>query len=135
VRRDRNRVEALVEDLELTSAGAAHNMEHPRHRANQDFLAIRHLRLPSVRSAISQHVRQIGANRAARIALIARKLARAVGCELIGPGEQLCIAPVPRDQVGEPVSTGAPAFGAFDPQLAKLADQVPEDDRAVAGTA
>ena len=67
-----------------------------------------------------QHLRQIGIDRAARFA-VAMSL----------PSAQLAVTA--HDQVGEPIPTGATAFRALDPKHVELADQVAEDDRAVAG--
>ncbi len=80
----------------------------------------------------SQHSRQAGTDRAARITVASGLLARAVGGHVGGEREQLLVAAVPRDQIGEPVSTAAPALRALDAEQVELADQVTEDDRAVA---
>src|SRR5262249_39222963 len=51
----------------------------------------------------SQHPRQIGADRAARIAVAARLFALAVGGNVRGERNHLLVSTVPRDQVGEPI--------------------------------
>src|SRR5262249_28051042 len=79
------------------------------------------------------HFRQIGADRAARVAVPARPPALARGGHVVGEGEQLLVWAVARDQVSDAVSTRASALGALDAQHVELADQVAEDDRAVAG--
>ncbi len=45
------------------------------------------------------------------------------------------VAAVPHQEISEPVSTRAPAFRALDAQYVELANEITEDDRAVAGTA
>jgi hypothetical protein len=42
------------------------------------------------------------------------------------------VAAVPRDQVGEPIPARTSALGALDAQHVELANEVAEDDRAVA---
>src|SRR5262245_17976702 len=80
-----------------------------------------------------QHLRQIGADRAARVAVAASALAGAVLGHIGREGEELFIWPVAHDQIGEPVAARASAFRALDPQQVELADQIAEDDRAVSG--
>src|SRR5262245_48802864 len=82
---------------------------------------------------ISDHLWQIGADRAARVAVGARVPARAMCRHVIGERENLRVATIARDQIGEPIASRAPAFRALDPQRVELADQVGEDDRAIAG--
>jgi hypothetical protein len=81
----------------------------------------------------SQHFRQIGTDRSARIGVAVRLLACAVGRDVGGECEQLGVAAVAADQVGHAVASRASALGALDSQHIDFADQVGEDDRAVAG--
>jgi len=67
------------------------------------------------------------------IAVAARVLARAVRGHIVREGEQLFIAAVTRDQIGEPIASRTPALGALDAHHVELADQVRKDDRAFAG--
>src|SRR5262245_3842535 len=55
------------------------------------------------------------------------------GRHVVGEREQLFVSAVPRDQVGEPVPARVPACRAFDADHVEAANQVAEDDRAVAG--
>ena len=67
-------------------------------------------------------------DQAARVAVATRELARAVPGDLLDPREG---AAVSRDQRREPVLARSPALAR--PAHVELADQVAEDDRAVAG--
>jgi hypothetical protein len=69
---------------------------------------------------------------AARIAVAAPLFPGAVCGYVISEGKNLFVPTIARDQVGQPIATPASAFRALDPQQTELADQVGEDDRAVA---
>jgi hypothetical protein len=77
-------------------------------------------------------LRQIGALHGAWI-MREPLLARTVRGDLIDECEELFVPPVLRDQQWEPVLAPASALGAVDPEHVELADQVAEEDRAVAG--
>src|SRR5215471_2481705 len=77
--------------------------------------------------------RQVWAPRAALVVQIPRLLPRAVGRDLVGPIEQLGVNAVAFDQPMELISTPTAALAALDVEHVELADQVAEDDRAVAG--
>jgi hypothetical protein len=70
-----------------------------------------------------QGLRQIRTDRAARIAVTARLFLHAVGGGVVGEGEQLYVATIPSDQIGEAVAARAPAFRALDSEHVELADQ------------
>jgi hypothetical protein len=74
-------------------------------------------------------------DRAARVAATVGSPALTGSGHVIGEREHLLVSTIARDQVGEPVSAVAPAFQALDAKQVELADQVGEDDRAIAGPA
>jgi hypothetical protein len=81
----------------------------------------------------SQHLRQIRAERAARIVVAARLLAGAIRGNVRGEGKQLFVSAVTHDQVSKPVLARASALGALDAQHIELADQLGENDGAFSG--
>src|SRR5215472_12966186 len=58
--------------------------------------------------------------------------ARAIGCDLVGPLEQLGVYPVAHNQPINAILTGASALVTSDAQHGQLPDDVAECDRAVA---
>src|SRR5262249_12913335 len=80
-----------------------------------------------------QHSRQIRTPRSAPVTHIMCRLLRAVGGDFVEPIDDLCVAATLFDQTLHLIATGAAALGAVDIKHIELADQIAEDDCAVAG--
>jgi len=85
-----------------------------------------------LRKRTSDHFRQVWTSRAALVIQVWRLLARAVGLDLVGPREQLGVNAVAHNQAVNTVLARASALVTSDPQHCQFADEVAEDDGAVA---
>jgi hypothetical protein len=87
----------------------------------------------SGRLKLSQHLRQIRADRAAWISVAARPLAGAIGGHVIREGENLFTATVPHQEISEPVSARMSAFRGTRCAVRRACPSIGEDDRAIGG--
>src|SRR5215469_5892407 len=77
--------------------------------------------------------RQVWTSRAALVIQVPRLLARTIGRDLVGPVEQLGVDAVADNQPLNTILARASALVTSDAQHSQLADDVAEDDGAIAG--
>jgi hypothetical protein len=80
----------------------------------------------------SHDFRQVRTPRPALVVQVSRPLPPAVGRDLVGPLEQLGVDAIAFDQPMDVIRTPTAALVALDVEHIELADQVAEEDRAVA---
>lgn len=80
-----------------------------------------------------QHPWKIRAPRGAWVVPVMRALLRAVGSDLVEPVNHLGVTAAVVDKVLQVIAAGAAALYAVNVHDVELADQVGEDDRALAG--